>query len=65
MFITDINKHLNFLFLEIRKKASELDGKLYYGLINNKQDSESNPLNTAYTTNEINLFKKVVKLEIC
>jgi len=58
-FIATINHSLQFLFLEIRKTASEEDGRVFWGMVNAKNDSRSQ-IATSYGIAEIILFKKII-----
>eukprot|EP01098_Paradermamoeba_levis_P002157 TRINITY_DN1255_c0_g1_i2.p1 TRINITY_DN1255_c0_g1~~TRINITY_DN1255_c0_g1_i2.p1 ORF type:complete len:239 (+),score=51.80 TRINITY_DN1255_c0_g1_i2:50-766(+) len=60
-FFGPINESLHFMNMEIRKIASEHDGKVYYGLINNKND-ELTQLATSYSLEQINFFKRFIDL---
>lgn len=59
--VGNINHDLRFIFLEIRKARMETTGALYWGLVNTSAD-EYSQLCTAYSLQEIELFKLIVRI---
>ncbi|KAM4631589.1 non-structural maintenance of chromosomes element 1 homolog isoform 1-T3 [Discoglossus pictus] len=62
-FIAVINKHLQPLFMQIRKGTSEEDGHRYYTLVNLAQ-TEITKMASDYAENELELFRKTMDLII-
>ncbi|XP_053327081.1 non-structural maintenance of chromosomes element 1 homolog [Spea bombifrons] len=60
-FIDVINKHLQPLFMQIRKRISEDDGKRYYALVN-LAENEITKMASDYAENELELFRKTMDL---
>ncbi|XP_053550400.1 non-structural maintenance of chromosomes element 1 homolog [Bombina bombina] len=62
-FIGVINKHLQPIFMQIRKGMSEEDGQSYYALVN-LAENEITRMASDYAENELELFRKTVELII-
>ncbi|KAM8961031.1 non-structural maintenance of chromosomes element 1 homolog [Pelodytes ibericus] len=60
-FIDVINKHLQPLFMQIRKGLGEEDGKRYYTLVN-LAENEITKLASDFAENELELFRKSLDL---
>ncbi|KAL5017578.1 hypothetical protein ScPMuIL_007167 [Solemya velum] len=59
-FVLTINNNLRQFHMEIKKGVSEEDGSNFYGLVN-MSDNNITRLASDYTTNELELFKKIVE----
>ncbi|XP_072273849.1 non-structural maintenance of chromosomes element 1 homolog [Pyxicephalus adspersus] len=62
-FISIINKHLQSVFMQIRKGTDENDGKKYYTLVN-LAENDVTKMALDYAENELELFRKVMDLII-
>ncbi|XP_010019843.1 PREDICTED: LOW QUALITY PROTEIN: non-structural maintenance of chromosomes element 1 homolog [Nestor notabilis] len=62
-FISTINRHLQHLFMQIRKGMSEDDGRAHYALVN-LAETEITKMASDYTENELELFRKTMDLII-
>ncbi|XP_063284974.1 non-structural maintenance of chromosomes element 1 homolog [Pelobates fuscus] len=62
-FIDVINKHLKPVFMEIRKRFGEDDGKRYYALVNTVENDVAK-MATDYAENELELFRRALDLII-
>ncbi|KAG9470258.1 non-structural maintenance of chromosomes element 1 homolog [Eleutherodactylus coqui] len=62
-FIGVINKHLQPLFMQIRKGTDENDGRRYYALVN-IAENDVTKMATCYAENELELFRKTMDLII-
>ncbi|XP_075687521.1 non-structural maintenance of chromosomes element 1 homolog [Rhinoderma darwinii] len=62
-FVGVINKHLQPLFMQIRKGTDENDGRRYYSLVN-LAENEVTKMATDYAENELELFRKTMDLII-
>ncbi|KAM4025194.1 non-structural maintenance of chromosomes element 1 homolog isoform 1-T2 [Anomaloglossus baeobatrachus] len=62
-FVAVINKHLQPLFMQIRKGTDENDGKRYYSLVN-VAENEATKMAMDYAENELELFRKAMDLII-
>ncbi|MEE6498205.1 hypothetical protein FKM82_003007 [Ascaphus truei] len=60
-FVSVLNKHLQPLFMLVKKGMSEDDGKSYYALVN-LADTEITKMASDYAENELELFKKTMDL---
>ncbi|KAL3699671.1 hypothetical protein R1sor_017693 [Riccia sorocarpa] len=56
----EINKHLEFVDLEVKRVTDQNDGKVYFGIIN-KLASPQAKLGTRYSTAQISYFKAVME----
>ncbi|KAL2629541.1 hypothetical protein R1flu_014227 [Riccia fluitans] len=56
----EINKHLEFVDMEVKKVTDQNDGKVYFGIIN-KLASQQAKLGTRYSTAQISFFKAVME----
>ncbi|KAL3869497.1 hypothetical protein ACJMK2_042171 [Sinanodonta woodiana] len=59
-FVITINNNIKPFHMEIKKGVSEEDGSNYYGLVNISESSIT-LLASDFTTNELDLFKKLVE----
>lgn len=62
-FIDVLNKHLQPVFMQIRKGVGEHDGKRYYTLVN-LAENDITKMTSDYAENELELFRKAVELII-
>ncbi|XP_071976493.1 non-structural maintenance of chromosomes element 1 homolog [Engystomops pustulosus] len=62
-FVDVINKHLQPLFMQIRKGTDENDGRRYYSLVN-IAENEVTKMAMDYAENELELFRKAMDLII-
>ncbi|XP_073504200.1 non-structural maintenance of chromosomes element 1 homolog isoform X1 [Phyllobates terribilis] len=62
-FVAVINKHLQPLFMQIKKGTDENDGKRYFSLVN-VAENEVTKMAMDYTENELELFRKAMDLII-
>lgn len=57
--VRKINSNISFLDFEIRKRAHETDGVIYWTLVNNRNDDTAQ-LASSMTPKQLNYFKKVM-----
>ncbi|XP_075035691.1 non-structural maintenance of chromosomes element 1 homolog [Mixophyes fleayi] len=62
-FVGVINKHLQPLFMQVRKGTDENNGKSYYALVN-LAENEVTKMALDYAENELELFRKMMDLII-
>ncbi|XP_054247163.1 non-structural maintenance of chromosomes element 1 homolog [Indicator indicator] len=62
-FISTINRHLQPLFMQVRKGLSESDGRAHYALVN-LAETEITKMASDYAENELELFRKTMDLII-
>ncbi|KAM9305496.1 non-structural maintenance of chromosomes element 1 homolog [Gastrophryne carolinensis] len=62
-FVGTINKHLQSVFMQIRKGSDENDSKSYYALVN-LAENEVTKLSSDYAEHELELFRKTLDLII-
>ncbi|KAM4697770.1 non-structural maintenance of chromosomes element 1 homolog [Rhinophrynus dorsalis] len=62
-FVSVINKHLQPLFMQIRKGMSEDDGRRFYALVN-LAENDITKMSSDYAENELELFRKTMDLII-
>ncbi|XP_040297540.1 non-structural maintenance of chromosomes element 1 homolog [Bufo bufo] len=62
-FVGVVNKHLQPLFMQIRKGTDENDGRGYYSLVN-IAENEVTKMAVDHTENELELFRKTMDLII-
>lgn len=60
-YLLVINKELSYVHCELRGCRDQYDGQVFYGLVNNVADEQSQ-LGTKYSVPQIAFYKGVVRL---